>query len=423
MAMRQRVPAGFWRHLGPGLMWAAVAIGVSHLVQSTRAGAMAGFGLAGVIVLALVLKYPFFEFGSRYAVATGESLVEGYRRIGRWALWLYFLLTVVTGLIHQAALIMFTAVLLQNVLQLGLSVVAVAAVLYASCGVLLWTGRFRVFDRTVKVILVLLTLSTLGAAAMVLPDADFSTLALWPAVGAEAGVPLAFILALVGFMPSAIEVSVMSSLWTLAKERETAHRASLAAMRLDFNVGYVGTGIVAFAFLLLGSELMFGSGRQFSAAGPVFATQLVDLYGTTLGPWSRPLVSIAVLTTMLSTALIVIDGFPRALDRCIDNLWPAGPEPDPRAPVGRAYWTAMALLGISTVALLGWFGGSLTAMIDFATIFTFITAPILGYLNLRAVTSPHVPPEHHPGRVLRSVAVAGLVMLVGLGLFYLVGRV
>ena len=39
----------FRKAFGPGLMWAAAAIGISHLVQSTRAGAMAGFGLAGVV--------------------------------------------------------------------------------------------------------------------------------------------------------------------------------------------------------------------------------------------------------------------------------------------------------------------------------------------------------------------------------------
>ena len=67
-----------WAAFGPGILWAATAIGVSHLVQSTRAGASAGFGLAGVILIALVLKYPFFEYGPRYAAATGQSLVEGY---------------------------------------------------------------------------------------------------------------------------------------------------------------------------------------------------------------------------------------------------------------------------------------------------------------------------------------------------------
>ena len=63
----------FFVSFGPGLLWAGSAIGVSHLVQSTRAGATAGFALAGVIIFALILKYPFFEFGPRYAAATGEE--------------------------------------------------------------------------------------------------------------------------------------------------------------------------------------------------------------------------------------------------------------------------------------------------------------------------------------------------------------
>ena len=61
--------------LGPGILFASTAIGVSHLVQSTRAGAIAGFGLLWAVVAANLAKYPFFEFGSRYANATGESLV------------------------------------------------------------------------------------------------------------------------------------------------------------------------------------------------------------------------------------------------------------------------------------------------------------------------------------------------------------
>ena len=82
---------------GPGLLWAATAIGISHLVQATRAGAETGFGLVSVLVLALVLKYPFFEYGPRYAAATGDSLIEGYSRIGRWALWLYLVITLLTA--------------------------------------------------------------------------------------------------------------------------------------------------------------------------------------------------------------------------------------------------------------------------------------------------------------------------------------
>ena len=53
--------------LGPGILFASTAIGVSHLVQSTRAGAKYGFGLLIFIIIANLFKYPFFEFASRYS--------------------------------------------------------------------------------------------------------------------------------------------------------------------------------------------------------------------------------------------------------------------------------------------------------------------------------------------------------------------
>ncbi|MFQ5745231.1 MAG: NRAMP family divalent metal transporter [Acidobacteriota bacterium] len=413
------LPAGFGKSFGPGLMWAAAAVGVSHLVQSTRVGAAAGFALAGVILVAMILKYPFFEYGHRYAAATGTSLVEGYRQIGGWALWLYFLLTLVTSLIHQSALVLFTSYLIRYMLGLSWPLAAIGALLYVGCGLLLAVGRFRGFDLVVKVVMAILALSTLAAAAVALERANFSTLTLWPAEGFGDAVSLGFILALVGFMPSPIEVSVMSSLWTLAKGRASGHRASLAAARLDFDIGYIGTAILAFAFLLLGAVVMHGAGRQFSPEGTVFSVQLVGLYTSTLGGWTRPMVLVAAVTTMFSTVLIVIDGFPRAIERCLHNLRSGAGVPAADLPVGRGYWATMIVLGALTITVLSSFTGSLTAMVDFATIFTFMTAPVLGYLNLRAVNSEDVAPEHQPSWILLAVSYVGLVLLSGTALVYL----
>ena len=79
---------------GPGLLFASTAIGVSHLIQSTRSGADFGFGLLWAVMAANVLKYPFFEFGSRYANATGKSIIDGYLKLSKYALGLYLIITV-----------------------------------------------------------------------------------------------------------------------------------------------------------------------------------------------------------------------------------------------------------------------------------------------------------------------------------------
>lgn len=414
-----RTQASFWTAFGPGLLWAAAAIGVSHLVQSTRAGADAGFGLAGVILLALILKYPFFEYGPRYAAATGETLVEGYNRIGRWALWVYLLITLSTALVIQVAIVLFTSFLLQTAFGLPLSMPVIAALLILFCGAVLRVGKFPGLDMTIKLVLVVLAISTLFAAALAIPRADLSTLAFWPP--ASAGVPLAFILALAGWMPSAIDISVWSSAWTLAKNRATGTEASVAHALLDFRIGYAATGVLAFSFLLLGAGVMYHSGTSFSNAGTQFSVQLVDLYSQTLGAWTRPIVLVAVVTTMFSTALTVIDGFPRAIARSVAVLAPrAAAKGDPDT--GRVYWTAGAILGALTVVVVIWFAGSLTTLVDFATIVSFLTAPILGYLNLRVVTGAAMPALHRPGAGLVALSYAGLVLLGGTAIVYLVSR-
>ena len=409
---------------GPGLLWAATAIGVSHLVQSTRAGASAGFALAGIILLALVLKYPFFEYGPRYAAATGRSLIEGYARIGRWALWLYLAITVSTMAVVPPAVVMFTAYLVGFTLGLDWPLPVLAAVVMAPVAALLWWGRFRGLDLSIKLIVALLALSTLLAAAVSLPRANLTTLALWPADAVGTAVPFVFLLALAGWMPSGVDSAVWSSLWTLAKNDASGRPCSVETARLDFAVGYVGTGVLAFAFLTLGAGVMYGSGETFAPQGPMFSTQLVDLYSVTLGAWTRPVVLAAVVTTMLSTALTVLDGGPRAIERSLLVLR-AGPA-DRRPATGAAataggpiYWWSLVGVVLITLVVLALFIGNLTTMIDFATTLTFLTSPVLGYLNLRAVGSDEVPVEHRPGQAMVVLSWVGLVLLGGTGLFYL----
>ena len=413
----------FWRCFGPGLLFAGASIGVSHLVQSTRAGAMAGLALSWVILLAIVLKYPFFDFAPRYTAATGLSLIEGYRRIGRWAFWVYVVLTVFSSVIIQAAVILFTAYLLQFVFGMAMPLSMLGGLLCVACGLLLWIGRFQFLDASIKIILLLLACSTLAAAVVTVPRVDFATAGIHIFHGAELIVPLGFLLALVGWMPTAIDLSVWSSLWTLAKDRTSGVRTDVLTARRDFQVGYFGTGILAFAFVIMGAGVMYSTGETFSAEGTVFSTQLIDLYSVTLGEWIRPIVIVAVLTTMLSTSLTVVDGFPRALGHAIGLLRFPDSNDRPQGSSGPVYWIVLAVLAVLTVAVLELFIGSMTTMVDFATIMSFLTAPILGYLNLRVVCSDDVPPEHRPGPAMRTLAYCGLFFMTGIALTYIVTRV
>ena len=121
---------------------------------------------------------------------------------------------------------------------------------------------------------------------------------------------------------------------------------------------------------------------------------------------------------MLSTALTVLDGGPRSIERTVVVLR-AGRLAAPPAPCGPLYWWILAGVMLLTLVVLAMFIGNLTTMIDFATTLTFLTSPVLGYLNLRAVGSREMPAEHRPGPAMRVLSWVGIVLLGGTGLFYL----
>ena len=123
----------FFKTLGPGILFATTAIGVSHLVQSTRAGAEYGFALIGFVLMANILKYPFFEYGSRYSNVTGKSLIYGYNKMGKKMLLLYLLITLISMFTVAAAVTYVSVGLMINLFQLSLNPSEASILLMADC--------------------------------------------------------------------------------------------------------------------------------------------------------------------------------------------------------------------------------------------------------------------------------------------------
>jgi len=307
--------------MGPGLLWAGAAVGVSHLVQSTRAGASYGFALIWVVIIANLFKYTAFEFGPRYAAAMGESLLDGYQRVGKWALVAFLIPTFGTMFVLQAAVTIVTAGLASQIFGTNMSPVAWSAVILAVCAGILTIGKYPLLDKLIKIIIILLSLSTIVAVLTAWGHGssvhmDFIPPGLWDLAG------ISFMVALIGWMPSAIDISVWHSLWTIERKIETGSAPSLKDSLFDFRLGYFGTAILALGFVTLGALIMYGTGETFSPAGGKFAGQFINLYTSTLGGWSYPVVAIAALTTMFSTTLTVTDAFPRVLRRSTELVFP-----------------------------------------------------------------------------------------------------
>ena len=393
--------------LGPGLLFAGAAIGVSHLVQSTRAGADYGWGLIWALILINLFKYPFFQYGPRYAQATGETLLDGYHKLGKGYLWAYFFVNLGTMFTIQSAVTVVTAGLASKLFGITEDIVIWSVIITLFCSVILVLGRFHWLDKFIKVIMISLAISSVLAVgvAFYTNDGTLSFQQIFPS-----GSGLLFLIAFLGWMPAPLDISIWHSIWTLEKNKIQVKRPSLSESLFDFNVGYIATTFLALCFVGLGALVMFGTGIEFSNQGGAFAGQLIQLYTSNLGEAAYGLIAVAAFSTMLSTTITTLDASPRAMSKTIQLLFKKE----------KSYYIPwLLILGLGTGCIFLFLLSEMGQLVQIATVLSFITAPLYAFLNFRLVLSKQMPREHQPKKGLKVLSIIGLLVLTGFTLFYL----
>lgn len=401
------------KNLGPGLLFAGAAIGVSHLVQSTRAGADFGLGLLWALLLANLFKYPFFQYGPKYAAATGESLLYGYKKLGKGVLAAYYILTLATMFTIQTAVTIVTAGLASSLFgNLGfdadLTIKIWTVIILLICLILLLVGKYKLLDNLIKIIIVVLSLSTIAAVSMAFygNHSGVSFTQIFPKETPE----IIFLIAFMGWMPAPLDVSVWHSLWAVEKHKDTKSKNPNSAL-FDFNVGYLGTVFLGVCFVLLGCLVMFGTDKSFGGSAGQFANQLIDMYTGSIGKWAKPLVAIAAFTTMFSTTLTCLDASPRAMNKTQELLL------NRNYKHGYLIWILLLVLG--TISIFFFFASEMGLLVKIATILSFITAPFYAFINFRLISSKHTPKAWHPNKYMKILSWSGIVFLIGFSIWYL----
>ena len=398
--------------LGPGLLFAGAAVGVSHLVLSTQIGATYGYGLLWAILIANVIKYPFFEFSPRYTAAMGETILDGYFKLGSWVLWIFLGMTLVSMIAIQSAVTVVTASIASKFIPLGkYSIPLWSAVFLLIGGFILYVGKYGLFDKVMKGVIIVLTITSI--ISVILAFGKKSPNLEWAQIFPTDDAGLILVIMLFGWMPAPIDLSVWSSLWSFEKSKEDQEHKTVKASILDFNIGYVGTMILALCFLLMGAYVMYDSGEVFSSKGSEFTSQLIDMYGRTLGDWAAPMIGIATLATMFSTSFTCQDALPRSMaystqllaqNKKLENRW---------------YWIWMIILILGTLFVLVFMVTEMKTMITVATVLSFLTAPFFALLNFILVTKSDFPSAHKPPKWLKILSIIGLIGLVSFALYYL----
>ena len=396
------------KKLGPGLLFAGAAIGVSHLVQSTRAGADFGWGLLWALLLVNLFKYPFFQFGPRYALATGESLLDGYYKLGKIYLWLYFILNIATMFTIQTAVTIVTAGLASNLFNTSADIIYWSIGVTVTCYIILLIGRYQLLDKVIKAIVIVLTISSV-LALMIATTKGNASLEFRQVFPEGAG--LLFVIAFMGWMPAPMDISIWHSIWVLEKKKGLKNKLSLKEGLFDFNVGYLTTVILGICFVGLGAMVMFDSGIEFSDKGNEFAGQLIELYTSNLGEAWYGVIAIAALTTMISTTITTLDASPRVMSKTIQLLF--------KQKNKDYYMLLITILALGTCLIFLFLLSEMGLLVQIATVLSFMTAPFYAILNYRLITSKHMPIIDRPSEKIKILSILGIIFLAGFTGVYL----
>ena len=387
--------------LGPGIVMASAAVGGSHIIASTQAGAIYGWELVSIVILANLFKYPFFRFGVQYTLDTGNTLLEGYRQKGQFYLWLFLALNVFATVINTAAVGLLTAAILTFIIPIPLPMPVLSSLVIVVITGILLLGKYRLLDSLSTIIMIALTVTTVSAVVIAfmrngmqgVAPADFVAPSPWELS------KLAFLVALMGWMPAPIEISAINSMWVVAKRRLT--KVSYQDGLFDFNVGYIGTAILAVVFLALGALVQFGSPETVEMVGGKYIAQLINMYASTIGEWARLLIAVIAFMCMFGTTITVIDGYSRTNVESLRLLL------GKRESTVRTLNIAMVLAAASGLAIIFYFNNAVGPMLKFAMIASFVSAPVFAWLNLSLTM-----------KAKHSVK-GGLLWLSFIGLFYL----
>jgi Mn2+/Fe2+ NRAMP family transporter len=392
--------------LGPGLLYAAAAVGVSHLVSSTTAGATYGMIMVLYAIVVCLVKYPTFLFGATYAAATSETLVDGYGRLGKWVVVLFFFMQLFEYTFAISGVSVTTGAIVRGVFNLDMPRIVLELGLIISCMVILAIGRYSVLEDITKVLVIVFSIGTVFAAIISVGGIDTHGADLSADMTLDTPTIL-FLIAVAGWLPTGTAGSVGLSLWVKAKIIRLGRPVGTQEAAFDFHVGYGTAVFTALCFVVLGTLVMYINGVEPAANGADFSSQLINLFTSTIGDWIYPVIAVAAITVMYSTLLTLVDLLPRSSAAALVRIVPEQLE----GKFGSIYLTFIGIELLLVVGVLASLMDQFSTFIALVTSMGFIVAPAFALLNHIVMFGPDVPQAERPSHFIKIWSYGTITIL------------
>jgi len=334
-------------------------------------------------------------------------------------LWLYFAITLGSMFFVTAAVGAVTAGFMDNLFGISAatgSKLAASALVFMVCFIILAWGRYSLLDSIIKIIGIVMVASTITAFIIALFKGPTVPIQNPPLKEFTDTKSILVIIALMGWMPTALDLSTWNSLWTLERIKQSGYQPSLKETLREFGLGYWISAGLSVCFLTLGAFLIFGPGIEMPQAGAAFASAVIDLYAKTIGPWSYWIMAVAGFSIMFGTSIGVFDGYARALERTSEIMFGIKGEVTANR---KAYLITLIITALGGFFIIFWFSSKLLVLIDVATTISFLIAPIIAIANYYLVTGNRIDKEKQPSKLLHVLSILGIIFLTGFSILYL----
>jgi Mn2+/Fe2+ NRAMP family transporter len=303
---------GRWLMLiGPGLAVAATGVGAGDLLAAMLAGAEFRETLLWVIVLGALLKLALNEGVARWQLATGTTVTEGWGAHLGLAFQVGFLLYLVVWSFIVAAGLMSACGVAAHALVPAVGIGAWGVLHSIVALVLVWFGRYRSFETTMKALIALMVLTLLASVILVGPElARVLRGLLVPTLPAGSA---ATVLSLMGGVGGSV---TMLSYGYWIREKGWNGRSWLVTVRRDLGVGYLLTAIFGGAMLILAATALLGLGgmpsgsRGLVACANALEHGAAQRFGETVGGISRSTFLVGLWAAVFTSTLGVWQGVP-----------------------------------------------------------------------------------------------------------------
>ena len=246
--------------MGPGIVIAVTGVGAGDMVSSLVAGTDFGTVLLWAIVLGALIKYFLTEGIGRWYMASGHTILQGWRSLGRWAAGYFVIYLFIVTFVFGAAVISAAA--------LALTRCSPSA---AAVGLGRAPRRCGFVDRRHRPLRILRADHEVFAAPEV-RDRCLLAILLAPNLGELA----------LGFVPRIPEGALHQRprhhrrrgrdlharlLHLLGARARLGHSVLDPDDATDLTVGYVLTALFMVAMLIIGAEMLFGTGAIYQRRG------------------------------------------------------------------------------------------------------------------------------------------------------------